>query len=430
MIAIIGAGPAGLSCALHLKKLGIEAQVFEKESRPGGLLRTEKIGSYRFDYAGHLLHFRNLKIEKWVKQIVGENKLLRIKRRSFIYSKNVLTPYPFQVHTCGLPAEVIRDCLLGFIEAGMKPASARPVNFKKWILANLGYGFAKHFLFPFNKKFWKIPLEKLDTEWAEWSIPKPTIKDVIEGALGINREDYGYNVWFYYPRAGGIEKIAEAMSAKLGKICTNREIIAVHPNKRGLMLAKGEEMGYDRLVSTMPIKELVNKAKGAPEAVKRAGKGLRYVSVLCVNLGIKGPQLTPAHWIYYPEDKFVFYRAGFYSNFAEKPSQYQSVVLEITHKPGLGPKPLDRLANSAVDDFNKTGFLTGDHIIEHVSTMSIPCAYVIYDAARRKALPVIMRYLEKNGIHSIGRYGRWEYSSTEDALREGMETAEKIAKCR
>jgi hypothetical protein len=147
-------------------------------------------------------------------------------------------------------------------------------------------------------------------------------------------------------------------------------------------------------------------------------------------LGIKGPQLNPAHWIYYPEHKFIFYRAGFYCNFSEKPSQYQSVVLEITHRPGLDPKQLDEMADKAVNGFNNTGLLTGNHSIEHISTMKIPYAYVIYDAARRKALPVIMKYLARNGIYSIGRYGRWEYASTEDALRQGIETAKIIAKCR
>ena len=428
MIAIIGAGPAGLSCAIQLKKLGISAEVFEKESRPGGLLRTEQVDNFQFDYAGHLLHFRDPVIEKWLKGIVGEKNLVRIKRRSFIYSKNILTPYPFQVHTYGLPPEVIRDCLLGFIETKLNPVKAKPADFKQWILANLGPGFAEHFLFPFNQKFWKMPLEELDSQWAEWSIPKPTMKDVIEGALGINRSDFGYNVWFYYPKSGGIEKIAESLAKRVANISLNRAIIAVHLKDMKILLANGEEKAYDRLVSTIPLKELVKGLKGAPEAIKKAGEALRQVSVLCVNLGIKGPWLSPAHWIYYPEDKYVFYRAGFYSNFADESSEYQSVVLEITHEPGLDAEALENLSEKAIGQFRRTGILTGDHSIEYIGTMKIPCAYVIYDAHRKTAVPMITKFLDKNGIYSIGRYGRWEYSSIEDALREGQETAEQIAR--
>lgn len=428
MTIIIGAGPAGMSAAFHLQKRGINAQVLEKESRPGGLVRTEQAGHYQFDYAGHLLHFRDREMEKFLKSIIGEKNLGKLKRRSFIFSKKVLTPYPFQVHTYGLPAEVIRDCLLGFIQAKLNPAKTRPANFKQWIIQNLGTGFAEHFLFPFNQKFWKIPLEQLDSQWAEWSIPRPAIKDVIEGALGISRSDFGYNALFYYPKQGGIEKIVEAMAQKIANISLNREIISVHPKDMKILLANGREMGYDSLVSTMPLKELVKRLKSPPEAVEKAGEGLRYVSVLCVNLGIKGPWLSPAHWIYYPEDSYIFYRVGFYSNFVEESSEYQSVVLEISHLPGRSASELEAMAEQAVEQFKRTGILTSDHTIEYIGTMQIPCAYVVYDALRKKALPVITGFLQKNRIYSIGRYGGWEYSSIEDAVRQGKEIAEKIAR--
>ena len=45
-IAIVGSGPAGMSCAYHLAKLHYEVTVFESSSSPGGMLRTG-IPSYR-----------------------------------------------------------------------------------------------------------------------------------------------------------------------------------------------------------------------------------------------------------------------------------------------------------------------------------------------------------------------------------------------
>jgi 2-oxoacid:acceptor oxidoreductase delta subunit (pyruvate/2-ketoisovalerate family) len=44
-VAVIGSGPAGLSCAYHLSRKGYEVTIFEKEKLLGGLLRT--IPSYR-----------------------------------------------------------------------------------------------------------------------------------------------------------------------------------------------------------------------------------------------------------------------------------------------------------------------------------------------------------------------------------------------
>jgi len=45
-VAVVGAGPAGLTCAFHLAKRGYQVKIFEKEPLPGGMLRTA-IPAYR-----------------------------------------------------------------------------------------------------------------------------------------------------------------------------------------------------------------------------------------------------------------------------------------------------------------------------------------------------------------------------------------------
>ena len=39
-VAIIGSGPAGLSCAYHLARKGFRSTIFEALSQPGGMLRV------------------------------------------------------------------------------------------------------------------------------------------------------------------------------------------------------------------------------------------------------------------------------------------------------------------------------------------------------------------------------------------------------
>jgi protoporphyrinogen oxidase len=53
-------------------------------------------------------------------------------------------------------------------------------------------------------------------------------------------------------------------------------------------------------------------------------------------------------------------------------------------------------------------------------------AYVLYDKHRARALPTILEELERRGIHSIGRYGRWEHTSMEDAIAQGKQLAERL----
>jgi glutamate synthase (NADPH/NADH) small chain len=45
-VAVVGAGPAGLSCAFYLAKEGVEVTIFEKESKGGGLM-TYGIAAYK-----------------------------------------------------------------------------------------------------------------------------------------------------------------------------------------------------------------------------------------------------------------------------------------------------------------------------------------------------------------------------------------------
>ncbi len=45
-VAVVGSGPAGLSCAFHLAKRGFQVKIFEADSEPGGMMRYG-IPSYR-----------------------------------------------------------------------------------------------------------------------------------------------------------------------------------------------------------------------------------------------------------------------------------------------------------------------------------------------------------------------------------------------
>ena len=65
---------------------------------------------------------------------------------------------------------------------------------------------------PYNEKLLGVRLEELRPEYAERFIPRPSIEDVIKGALGFSRESLGYNARFVYPRKGGIGALPRAFA--------------------------------------------------------------------------------------------------------------------------------------------------------------------------------------------------------------------------
>src|SRR5439155_1475177 len=103
MILVLGAGLAGLSAAYHLQDTD-DVLVLEREDRPGGLCRSVVKDGFTFDLTGHLLHLRRSEIRALVSDLIPPDHFMSIDRRAFIHSHGVLTPYPFQVNTHGLPA--------------------------------------------------------------------------------------------------------------------------------------------------------------------------------------------------------------------------------------------------------------------------------------------------------------------------------------
>ena len=74
----------------------------------------------------------------------------------------------------------------------------------------------------------------------------------------------------------------------------------------------------------------------------------------------------------------------------------------------------------------RAGFLRRGQEPEALDIIHVPVAYVLYDRTRARVLPGILAALEEHGVHSVGRYGAWEYSTMEDALRQGRETAARL----
>ena len=428
MIVIVGAGLAGLSTAFHVN--GLPYRIFEKEDKAGGLCRSYLVDGFTFDLTGHLLHFRQPSIKALVQELL-HGALKSHNRQSFIFSHNTYTEYPFQVNTHGLPPEVVRECLLGFIatltssQDLSQDQAAR--SFKAWILDNLGEGMAKHFMIPFNEKLWQVPLDELTSDWVSWLVPKPELKDVINGALGIKDKAFGYNPTFLYPDHGGIEALPNAFLSKVSPISYGSELIEVDIAQRRATFSHGDSLEFDLLVSTIPIPELVSRCRGLPKAISEAAAGLRCVSVYNISLGVERTGISDKHWVYFPESRFPFYRVGFPMNFSPSlgPPGCSSLYVEISHLPTVHV-PHGDLLRKVREGLERAGIFKGNEKIVTTDVKDIRYAYVLFDQHRAKVLPSIFAELERHGIYSIGRYGRWEHTSMEDAMAQGKHMAEQV----
>lgn len=427
--AILGGGLAGLSTLWHLQRSGHErSHLFEKNSRVGGLTRSEHIDGFTFDYTGHLLHFKNEAVRQLVSALLGDN-LHSVVRNSWIFSKGVYTRYPFQTNLYGLPPEVIKECILGFVAAQNNPTRSdakEPMSFAAWIDASLGSGIARHFMKPYNEKLWTVPLEELTCDWMGRFVPSTSLECILNGALADQSSNAGYNATFSYPLRGGIEALPRAFAAGLANVHTNCELVRLDVAAKQLHFKNGQKACFDRLVTTMPLPALIRSVSDVPGVVREAAQQLRYTSVCNINLGINR-NVTDKHWIYFPEPEYCFYRAGFSHNVSpnQAPEGCSAIYVEVGYSDW---KPLNRsgLVEQVKTGLVQTGLLTPDDRILAELCLEIPCAYVIYDRHHRPCSEIVRTYLRENGIVSIGRYGAWEYSGMEDAIWQGRLAAEEI----
>ncbi len=423
-IVILGAGLAGLSAAYHMNN---GCFLYEQEDKVGGLARTDVIDGFTFDYDGHLLHFKTEYAKNLVQKLLP-GLLVAHKRNSWIYSHEVYTRYPFQANTFGLPKDIVKKCVLGMLKKACRKKTGKAVNLNQWMLMNFGQGITKYFMYPYNLKFWTIPPQELIPDWTEGYVPRVNVRDVVEGAFTSRTKLLGYNSEFWYPKEGGIDQLARGLSRHIKNIKMGYKISAIDISKKKINFENGKSCEFTHLVSTIPLLDFKGLLAGSmPEDVKRAFSNLMFISIYNLNLGVDRENISDKHWIYYPEDKFCFFRVGFPMNFSKSsaPREKSSLYAEVSYSQS---RSFDRnnIEGKIKEDLVLAGILNKNDAIIASHTNDIRYGYVVYDHNYCQSMEVINKFLLRNNIYTAGRFGSWRYMSMEDCLIDGKLISERF----
>ena len=422
MLMILGAGLAGLSAAYHSDGI-----VFEKESRVGGHAKSKQSDGFIFDEGIHVLHTSN----EYVLNLLGKvgARLASHTREAWICSFGALTRYPFQANTYGLPLPVVKDCLLGFIQNDFKDRE-QIKTYQDWIYFMFGKGIAEHFMIPYSKKFWGVSADELTTEWVNVRHPRPSLEEVVEGSLHDQTKGFGVNAEFRYPEQGGFGAIGEALASTVrDRIRLGMTVTRIDVKRREIEFNHREKIPYDKVISTLPLPDVIGMIPDAPREVVEASRKLRCNSILAVNLGVDRAHLTDKHWIYFLENEYSFFRISFPFNKAGHmvPQETSSISAEIAYS-DAHPLPCSRehMTQRVIEDLKRAKILAADDKVVLTDTIDIKYGYVIFDQARRPAIQLIHSYLEQHGIFPCGRYGEWAYLWSDEAILSGRKVAMQV----
>ncbi len=430
-LAVLGAGPAGLTAGYVLARSTRPVVVFEAGSQVGGLARTVVRDGYRFDLGGHRFFTKSVEIQDLWEGILHDELLVR-ERMSRIYWRGRFIDYPLRladvVRKVG-PVELAR-CANSYALALARRAVHRGERetFEDWVCDRFGRRLFELFFKSYTEKVWGVPTTEIRAEWAAQRIRTLSFSRVVRAAVLRDGGDVRSLIeQFHYPRLGP-GQMWEAMAAeivgaggevRLGARVTRLEladgrVTAVH--------AGGERVAVADVISSLALRDVVALADPPPPAaVRRAAAGLRYRDFLTVALVVDGEDLFPDNWIYV-HDAHV--QVGRIQNFrawseAMVPDAGRTCVgMEYFCFEGdaLWNARDDELVAQATRELAAIGLAQAERVVTgHV--VRVPKAYPIYDADYEARVATIRDWLAQvTNLQQVGRNGLHRYNNSDHSM--------------
>lgn len=434
-IVIIGAGPCGLGAAHRLAEQGYSNYVlYEKNPYVGGLAASFlDAKGFTWDFGVHVAHSHYHYVDHLMESLLPDGFYTH-ERRSWVRVCHSWVPYPFQYNFRHLPEGPRRECLDGLESLTGDPHMHD--NFGSWICGTFGRGIAKYFMLPYNRKIWATDPDLMGIQWMGDRVPRIDVARVRRN-IAESKDDvsWGPNHVFQYPRRGGTGAVWNRMAEKLprGVLRLNEDVVQIDPVRKRIVLAGGGDDHYDRLISSIPIPELVQRTGMGALAQDAAALQYTHVYVAGVAVNKTVPEvLNDKTWIYCPEEKAAFYRVTPYSIFspAHVPdaSQWCSMLCEISaagHSPMVPP---DQFNESAVQGLNELGLISSSAGNTHYYPMSAEYGYPVPTLDRDRRLNAIIPALETHDIFSRGRFGGWKYEvgNMDHSVMQGVEVVDRL----
>ncbi len=186
-IAIIGAGPAGMTAAYQLsKELGKRVSsidVYEKSDDVGGLSKSIKLWEQRLDLGPHRFFSHDTSInELWLEVVKDEYEI--VDRQTRIYYKKRFFDYPIKALNAlsGLGIFEAARCVLSYMGARISPPKDKS-SFQGWVISRFGKRLFTIFFKTYSERLWGISCTELDADFASQRIKKLSLFEAIKNAL-------------------------------------------------------------------------------------------------------------------------------------------------------------------------------------------------------------------------------------------------------
>jgi len=445
---VVGAGPAGLTAAHELNRLGVPSTVIEADRVVGGISRTVNHRGYRFDIGGHRFFSKNPLINAMWQEILGEQFLLR-PRLSRIHYDGHFYDYPMKISNTlrGLGITEAARIGLSYVRTRLAP-DLPEVTFEQWVSNRFGWRLYEIFFKTYTEKVWGMPCNEISAQWAAQRIKNLSLAEILRNTFNRRgRCKKGQVITslieqFRYPRFGpGMmwEHFASSLREHQVETVFDQRVNTVrHHNGRveciGTQSSTGERQTWvaDHFVSSMPLRELIHALEPAPpQEVLQAANALRYRDFITVLLIVNRAQTFPDNWVYIHSPEIRMGLIQNYKNWSPDmvpdPSK-TSLGLEyfVSEHEAMWSWPDQQLIDLGVQECTRLGFIE-PHEIQDSTVVRVKKAYPIYDHEREDNVAILQNYLYGlDNLQTIGRNGQHQYNNMDHSMLTGLHAAQNI----
>ena len=447
-VVVIGAGPAGLTAAYELAKLGLSALLLEADSQVGGLARTVNYRGYRFDIGGHRFFSKVPLINALWREILPEDFLLR-PRLSRIHYRSHYFDYPLKPLNAvtGLgPLEALRIGL-SYAKAHVAPSRTEE-TFEQWVTNRFGRRLYQIFFQTYTEKVWGIPCTEISADWAAQRIKNLSLREALRHALlGSGQARDGRLITtlmdqFHYPRLGpGMmwERCEALLTAQGSKTLHGIRVERLR-HRRGRIECvygrtdTGEEVAYcgSHYISTMPLRQLIHALHPAPpDHVVRAANHLRYRDYLTVVLIVNRETVFPDNWLYIHTPEVKMGRVQNYKNWSpdmvpDPASTSLGLEYFLWDKDAEWSWSDDQLIRMGIRECSQIGLIEPSEVVDG-KVVRMRKAYPVYDRQYHDRIATIRGYLEGfSNLQTIGRNGLHRYNNQDHSMLTGEYAARNV----
>ncbi|MBN8835661.1 MAG: NAD(P)/FAD-dependent oxidoreductase [Sphingobacteriia bacterium] len=446
-VAIIGAGPAGLTAAYLLGKASQQVTVFEKDPQyVGGISRTETYKGYSFDIGGHRFFSKSKEVEDFWTEILGDEMLERPRSSRIYYNKQFFS-YPLVAMDALKKLGVIESalCVLSYLYAKIFPVK-NPTNFEDWVVNQFGRRLFNIFFKTYTEKVWGIPCNEISADWAAQRIKGLSLSSAIWNALFPKKNSGGDKDKviktlidsFRYPKRGpGMmwERCVEKSKALGVDIKMNCGVNSIHFNGQSWSVetSDGNKLeGFDYVLSSAPMRELIaNTYPQLPEVARNAAQQLSYRDFITVVLICNDADAFSDNWIYIHDPNV---KVGRIQNFKSW-SPYMvpdpnmacyGLEYFCFEGDGMWTSTNEELIALGKKEIEKIGLTTQASIVDGYVVRQ-PKAYPVYDHSYKENVDVIKNTLkEYPGLYLVGRNGMHKYNNQDHSMMTAMLAAKNI----